>query len=271
MLNMKKTENVEPEAQKTEAQKVEAQKVAAATNVEVAQATYPEGILGSKSDKIVLLNPLGDPSRLDITTRKVDGKEIKSTCSTIVGYKFKALEDVDVPECGLGEDARKNPMSFKETGKTKHVKAGETFDLTRFEAGVLLSQPQYNANICGEGHEYAVVYTKAANAPKGADGAARVAGANLPTVSLRGLNGVSIKDLKMIDVLSFESETYTDKEGKTRNRITSRTVTKGYEKWAPMCQTVHRAPGAGSRTAEDKNVRSASAEAFLQMVAKKRG
>lgn len=251
--------------------KEEIKKEEAALNVAMAEEKIPDGILGSKSDKIVLVAPLGDPSREDVTPRIVNGKEEKTTTSTIVGYLFKALEDMDVPECGMDEDARKNNMSYKELGKTRHVKAGETFALTRFETGVLLSQAQYNARISGEGKEFTVVYQKSANTPKGTDGSAQVSGGALPTVSLRGTT-CSIKDLKMIDVLSFERETYTGTNGKPRTKITSRTIVKGYEKWEPLCHVMQRASGVGARSAaEDKNVRSASAEAFLKMVAKKRG
>lgn len=263
-LNLK---NPEPKVEETK--KDEIVKEQAATNVSIAEEKIPDGILGSKSDKIVLISPLGDPSREDVTPRMVNGKEEKITTSTIVGYLFKALEDVDVPDCGLGDDARKNPMSFKELGATKHVKAGETFALTRFETGVLLSRAEYNARITGEGKEFAVVYQKSANTPKGVDGSARVEG-NLPTVSLRGIT-TSIKDLKMVDVLTFTKEAVVDTKGNTRNKVTSRTVVKGFEKWEPMCKSMQRASGAGSRAGEDKNVRSAPAEAFLKMVAKKRG
>lgn len=262
-LNLKKNETVTNPAD-------EAAKEQAAAAVAAPEAAAPAGELGIKSDKIVLIAPLGDPSREDVTPRTVNGVEEKIVTSTIVGYLFKALEDMDVPECGLGDDARKNPMSYKEIGATKHVAAGETFALTRFETGVLLSQPQYNARITGEGKEFTVVYQKSANAPKGADGsAAKVDAGRLPTVSLRGIE-TSIKDLKMVDVLTFRREQTTDGNGKPRNQIVDRKVVAGYEKWEPLCRAAVRKaaqPGASA----DKNVRNASAQAFLAMVAKKRG
>ena len=62
-----------------------------------AEVAAPAGELGSKSDKIVLVAPLGDPSREDVTPRTVNGIEEKIITSTIVGYLFKALEPMDVP------------------------------------------------------------------------------------------------------------------------------------------------------------------------------
>lgn len=248
----------------------EAAKAEAAAAIATPEVAAPAGELGIKSDKIVLISPLGDPSREDVTPRTVNGVEEKIVTSTIVGYLFKALEDVDVPECGLGDDARKNPMSYKEIGATKHIAAGETFALTRFETGVLLSQPQYNARINGEGKEFTVVYQKSANAPKGADGSvAKVDAGRLPTVSLRGID-TSIKDLKMVDVLTFRREQITDANGKTRNAIVDRKVVPGFEKWEPLCRAaIRKATQPGVAT--DKNVRNSSAQAFLAMVAKKRG
>lgn len=258
-----------PEAN-TQDEIVKAEAAAAVATPEVAT---PAGEYGIKSDKIVLIAPLGDPSREDVTPRKEGDKEVKIVTSTIVGYKFKALEDMDIPECGLGDDARKNPMSYKAIGEMKHVKAGETFDLTRFETGVLLSQPQFNARISGEGREFAVVYQKASNTPKGADGsAAKVDTGRLPTVSLRGLNNTSIKDLKMVDVLTFRREQTTDGNGNTRNMIVDRKTVAGYEKWEPLCRQAVRKSAAPGVAADNKSVRNASAQAFLDMVAKsKRG
>ena len=248
----------------------EAVKDQAAAAVAAPETTAPAVELGTKSDKIVLIAPLGDPSREDVTPRTVNGVEEKVVTSTIVGYLFKALEDVDVPECGLGDDARKNPMSYKEIGPMKHVKAGETFALTRFETGVLLSQPQYNARINGDGKEFTVVYQKSANAPKGADGsAAKVDAGRLPTVSLRGIE-LSIKDLKMVDVLTFRREQTTDSNGKPRNQIVDRKVVAGYEKWEPLCRAAVRKP-AQPGVSTDRTSYNKSAQAFLSMVAKKRG
>lgn len=264
-LNLKKNETTVNPAD-------EAAKDQAAAAVETAgvEAATPAGELGSKSDKIVLVAPLGDPSREDVTPRTVNGVEEKIVTSTIVGYLFKALEPMDVPECGLGDDARKNPMSYKEIGPMKHVEAGETFAMTRFETGVLLSQPQFNARINGEGKEFTVVYQKSKNLPKGADGSAAAVNAGaLPTVSLRGIE-TSIKDLKMVDVLTFTREQTVDGNGKPRNVISSRTIVPGYEKFEPLCRAAVRKAAQPGVTA-DKNVRNASAQAFLAMVARKRG
>lgn len=264
-LSMKKPseENAPQAAAEDTAAKATAQAAVAAAS----EAVDPN--LGSMSDKIALVAPLGDPSREDRTPRDVGGKTEVLVTSTIVGFLFKALADMDVPECGLGEDAKSNPMSFKDMTGVRHVKAGETFALTRFETGLLLSQAAFNAKISGEGRNFVVVYQKGttAGAPKGADGsAAKVSAMKLPTVSLRGVE-TSIKDLKMIDVLTFTSQPSAD--GKSRV-ITSKTIVKGYEKWEPLTRATVRKPST-SAGISDKNVRNKSAAAFLAMVNNKRG
>lgn len=258
--------NDAPDAPATTAQEEVKKNAAAAV-----AATEPAAALndlGFKSDKIALISPLGDPSREDVTPRKgPNGQEEKITTSTIVGYLFKALEDLDVPECGMGDDARKNPMSFKDIGGSKHVKAGETFALTRFETGLLLSRPEYNARINGGGNEFTVVYQKAANVPKSADGsAAQIDSGRLPTVQLRGVT-TSVKDLPMVDVMTFERQQVKDSKGNIRNQIVNRKVVPGYEKFEPLCRTLTRQPGTGAASADTKT-RNPHAQAFLAMVKK---
>jgi hypothetical protein len=235
----------------------EAPKAAAPTNLE------------TMSDKIVLIGPLGDPSRDDVTPRIVNGVEEKITTATIVGYRFKALVDMVVPECGLGDDAKKNIMSYKDVNGTKAVKAGETFDLTRFETGLLLSRPEFNALITGEGQNWSVVYQKTRGV-KDADGVATTAGADvLPTVSLRGNDGASIKDMPFIDVLTFSKSTVPASTGDGKVRVVvDRKILPGFEKFEPLCQRAPARTSAGSASTGAPTYKKAAGN-FLAMVAKK--
>lgn len=238
------------EAQKEEAQKVEAAAVATAPN-------YSEEVLGSMSDAIAFVAPLGDPSHPDVVKDK-DGNVISTPY--IVGYRFKALRDIEVPECGLDDDARKNLMSFKDKNGKRTVKAGEEFDLTRFEMGLLLAAPEYNCRITGEGKNFTATYQVAVVKSKNGDLGTASAALKVPTVALKMDTG-SIKDYKIIDVLSFT----TDPE--TKKKI--RTINPGFEKWEPLCKVQAQMSRASSGSSTPKNIRNQKADAFLQIVAKK--
>lgn len=235
--------------------------------VAAAEAAAPaaEGAeFGAKSNMIAFVAPLGDPSRDDVTFNTVNGQREKTVTPRIVGYRFKALEAMDIPDIGTDDDFKGNPMSYKaeNLGRTRHVQAGEEFDLTRFETGVLLSPPEYNGRVTGGQHEMVAAFNFGGT--KGVDGAVAKASAlaQIPTVSLRAVNG-SIKDLQMIPVLKFTAEK-TDK-GVTRK---TREILPGFEKWAPLCiETVRASSGAGASA--PKAQRNKSCDAFLQILAKK--
>ena len=239
-----------------EAKKVEAAAVATAPK-------YEDGVLCSMSDKIAFISPLGDPSRPD-TVKDKDGK-VTST-PYIVGYRFKALADIEVPECGLDSDARKNLMSFIPENKnnTKQVKAGEEFLLTRFETGLLLAKPEFNCKVTGGGKEFTLaIQSKVVKSKTGDLGKASSA-TSLPTVALRADTG-SLKDYKIEEVLS-----YTEVTGANGTKTKQRVINPGYEKWEPYCHApAPKARRSSGGSASSKTKRNASAEAFLALVAKK--
>lgn len=241
-------------------------KVKADAVVDATAPAYAPDILGSKSATIAFVSPLGDPSRPDTTTTKeADGSTKKTVTSYIVGFRFKALEDMEVPDCGLAEDARKNLMSYnaEKVNNKKLVKAGETFDLTRFETGMLLAPPEFNGRISGEGKSFTTIFQrKEVRSSKGTLGETSSA-TEIPTVSLTPDGAGSIKDYAIIDVLSFES--IKEENGVTRKK---RTIIPGFEKWEPLCIT-HASKAKKSATTSNKNKRNMGAEAFLQIVAKK--
>lgn len=100
---------------------------------------------GSKSDKVAFVAALGDPNKPSI--RKEKKQDLPS--HKVVGYAFKALEDMDVPRA----DLKSNFQSFMDVGEmtTEHVKAGETFYLNIFETGALISESVYAGSFSGEG------------------------------------------------------------------------------------------------------------------------
>lgn len=240
-----------PKAEKQEAKKAEAAAVAMAPKVD-------DSILGSMSDKVAFVNPLGDPSHPDVTTDKDNNK---TTTPYIVGYRFKALADIEVPECGLDKDARKNLMSYIPENKNnkKAVKAGEEFMLTRFETALLLAPPEFNGRISGGGKEFSAVYqTVQVKSKKGAVGEVSSA-TKVPTVALKAERG-SIKDYEIEEVLTF---TKTEENGVVRKK---RQIRPGYEKFEALCFNPEPKARAQRSGASSKNVRNAKAEAFLAIV-----
>lgn len=258
-LSMKKPTETNAQTQDTQA------KAKAEAAVDATTPKYDADILGSKSGAIAFVAPLGDPSHPDVTsTTKPDGTVEKTTTPYIVGYRFKALEDIEVPDCGLAEDAKKNLMSYdaSKVNNKRLVKAGETFDLTRFEMALLLAAPEYNARVNGEGKGFTVAYQKnAVRSRKGTLGETSAA-TEVPTASLKADSG-SIKDYQIIEVLTCEVKKLDN--GVTRKE---RKIVAGFEKWEPLC--IAQAPRTRSSSASTpKNRRNAGAEAFLQIVAKR--
>lgn len=239
---------------KQEVMKAEAEAV-------VKAPSYDESIFYSKSGSVAFVAPLGDPSHPDVTTDK-EGK--KSVTPYIVGYRFKALEDMVVPHCGLGEDARKNLMSFIDKNATLAVKAGQEFDMTRFDTGLLLATPEFNGKITGEGKTFTAVYqSNSLKTKKGELGSVSSA-TEIPTVSLKAESG-SIKDYAIIEVLDFVDDINPVNNVKRKLR----TCKPGMEYFENLCKvqtTRTRSAGSASSTKIERNKK---AEAFLQIVAKK--
>ena len=100
---------------------------------------------GSKSDKVAFVAALGDPNKPQY--RKEEKKDIPSY--VVVGYAFKALEDMEIPRANLKRKFA-NFMDV-EPMDTETVKAGETFYLNVFETGALISQTPYAGTFSGEG------------------------------------------------------------------------------------------------------------------------
>lgn len=229
------------------------------------QEVNPE-VLGSKSGTIAFVAALGDPSRDDITPANPEKGIERRVDPTIVGYAFKALEDMLVPDCGAPEDLKENPMAYVDAHGTKQVKAGDTFYLTRFETGMLLSPEEFNGRATGGEMPVAVSYT--IYGAKAKDGStAKVSDATrVPSVALRpAKTGMSIKDIAMINVLDFT--TTKAENGQTRKK---RTIKAGFEKWASLCKERTSAPRANSGSSEAKATRNRNAATFLAIVNSKK-
>lgn len=227
------------------------------------------------SDKVSFVACLGDPSRDDITQADAKTGAPRRVDPTIVGYRFKTDVDIDVPDVQPGDDFKglKNPMSYSgDVMATRHVKAGETFDLTRFETGALISRDEFNGKILGG--ELPVAATYQITKKKTATGSIVTVDTAFPTVSLRGLNGKSVKDVPFVEVLTCQKQTVgtrKDKDGKDVPIVKkTRQIIPGFEKWSKLCEEAVKvsARGAGS-SATATNTRNQNAAKFMSMLAKK--
>jgi len=215
---------------------------------------------GSARGDLAFVCPLGDPSNPDTTKVKLpDGNIEPKVTSTIVGYKFKVLKDMEVPECGTNEGFKNDPMNHKEMA-WRAAKAGEIIALTPFETALLLSQPQFNGGCDGGEKPVSCVYQNKALKSKTGQVATVSAATAIPRVSLRASVG-SIKDFDIEDVLSY---TKTEVNGVVRK---VRTINPGFEKWSPLAATAVRKTAGGSKNAVDPTtVANKNAQAFLAFV-----
>jgi len=245
-------------AQAKQSAKVEAEKIVAEATV--SEPEIAQGVLGSKCNAIEFIAPIGDPSRPDVTTDK-NGNKTKTPY--IVGYILKALEDIEVPHCGLAEDARKNLMSFIDKNAKVRIPAGTEFQVTRFDVGLLLAAAEFNGRMTGGGKSISAVYQIASQkSAKGTLGDASAATA-IPTVSLRTDTG-SIKDYPIVECLTFE--VIPGENGTVRK---NRHIKPGFEYFENLCiapEARERRTGVGSAP---KNARNKNAQAFLDIVSKK--
>lgn len=242
-------------------------KTSAVVEAEAAVETPDENI-GIDSDKLKFVAALGDPSQDDVTyiKDKETGKVDKKTDPVIVGYRFVADIDLEVPDVAPGDDLKKNLMSYKEEEitKTRLVKAGTEFDLTKFETGLLISPARFNGKATGGQIPVSCSYANTAKKTSTGAIASTSATAAVPNIAIRAITG-SIKDVAPIPVLKFTS-TKDPKTGQTRK---SREILPGFEKWAPLCKTVVTRRSSSTGSTASKNVRNQGAAAFLQVVQSK--
>lgn len=103
-----------------------------------------KAIEGSASDKVAFICALGDPNRQQ---SRVDQRQ-NVPSFTVVGYKFEALEDMEVPEMPLRPDF-KTPLDVADSYTMVPVKKGEKFSLNIIETAVLISDTKYAGEFKG--------------------------------------------------------------------------------------------------------------------------
>lgn len=235
------------EAPAKEAPAAEAPVEAPAAPVEIPEV--PEDLLESMSDKIEFIASLGDPSNDDVTTKKQpDGTEQKVVTPTIVGYQFKALEDMEIPDCGLTIGFKKDAMNYdpEKMQNKRMAKAGEIINLTPFETALLLSPPEFNGKVCGGDKVLYLVYNQKSLRRK--DGTLNTVSdaTRFPRAALRAEKGKSVRDYPIVNVLTYE-----DAVAPNGSKIKNRTIIAGFEKWDVLCQkSVRTSAGGSGRTSK---------------------
>lgn len=217
------------EKEKTEEVVAKAEAPEAAPAVESQDVQDPT--IGSLSDKIALEAVLANPLRPDVISQKVDDKVDKVTKAFIVGYKFKALADMVVPDCGTTDQFARDYMNYADINGQKEVKAGEEFDLTPCEMAILACSKEVNKKFSG-GRDVAVCCWAKKDMDK-----VEVTAKTLPRAVLRLQNG-SIKDYPYINVVEKREE--LDENG--AKRVYGVPV-PGYDKFASLCNKQKRSAG----------------------------
>lgn len=99
-----------------------------------------KNVEGSKSNTLLFVIPLGNPA---VQQKRVE-KGTNLASSLVVGYRLKTLEDITVPVCEPGDSGEH--MDYKSISE-KPVKAGEEFDVSLPELGLLISRIEYGGVI----------------------------------------------------------------------------------------------------------------------------
>ena len=223
-------------------------------------------IIGSKSDDLIYMGVIVDPTQKDVKTigSKEDGTLQTLEGHVVVGYRFKTKKAIDkVPAFGLNPNDKDFATSIGTLGRTVKAKAGEELFLTMVETGALLLQPEYNGKVTGRdegGNGIDVSISVRRKTRGGATGAAN----NIPRVSIRSTKRGISAYTDPVD--AFKATQETSETGVVRYRRTP--ITEGpLAKFAPMAKnTAGRVSSSKSPAGETLN---SNAGAFLNAVGMK--
>lgn len=208
----------------------------ATSKVEISEEE--QRLAGTLSDKLEYVGYLADPRRSHEVTRSDQKTNQNVTLKKYegFGYAFKALVDMDIPDFGKAEGiSRKNKMAFTDANGSRHVKAGETFYLTPFEAGALFSRTEFASTLKDpeSKEDLAVMIYKSATTSTAKVHSAKA----IPTATLqftRGTTLVYLSEHYAIPLLKPTGE--KTKEGKNVWEIAG----PQFEKWSSLLDTTTR-------------------------------
>lgn len=237
------------------------------SDAEIAQHTAGVEV-GSLSPTIEFVCSLGDPSVTDSYTIKTGENMEDRKASKIVGYRFRALEDIErVPDFGTTPNFSGNRlMDAADLTNYRSVAKDEIFDLTRVEVAALLTRPEYNMAISGGETpvRLSLSFKKVnPNAPVKSV-------ADLPSAQLQIDGNGSIKDFPIMDVLTYESNATEE----SRFAVGTRTMKPEFAdtKFANLAKTGTRTGRRGGGAAKDnadkkKQTRLENGAAFQKLLA----
>lgn len=191
-----------PEAAASPAKAVSSKRSVVDQLVAAGEATYDASKAGVNSHKVAFVANLGDPSELD--RPKLKGDDGTKVFPRIVGYRFRALEDLEnVPDFGTTK-AFNGPRlnDAADVTKFRSVAAGEEFDLTRVETLAFFGTAEMG--MVATGGDTKVRCQVAFNRMKDIN---VTASRDLPSIQLTVLDGGSIKEAPFIAVLDYEPDT----------------------------------------------------------------
>lgn len=216
--------------------------------------------IGKDQYNLEFICALGDPSRME-KGKKKDSDTGKVTPKT-VGAKFRVLSRLQIPESPPQEDFAKNLMSFdKDDIQWVWHEAGDIVNLTPFEYGLLLSQPNFNTFCLGGDRPVCLTITSARK-----DKGALNAITKLPRVTLRPYGTTqTYKDTTIEPVLECKTVIVNELTGQ-RKKV--KTIIEGYEKWEPLTIQGESKRGrkAKSKTADPTKTPNEKAKTYLEML-----
>lgn len=104
-------------------------------------------IEGTKRDSLAFVSALGDPTKKQ--NRSVNNLSLPSY--RVVGYRFKVLEDMEIPDIPFKEDGVTDVLDVVDICTMRMVRAGTVVDLNLVETALLLSRPEFAGGCTGEG------------------------------------------------------------------------------------------------------------------------
>lgn len=244
----------------------------AKAEVATKQAQINPDIIGSKSDKVVFLGVIVDPTQKDKKTlgSKEKGTYQESEGHVVVGYKIGLLEDHDkVPAFGLDPNSTDFATSVGKPGNFVKGKKGDVLYLTLVETGALLLQPEFNGVVTGHGSNGEGINVSVSVRKRNNAGATDGANA-LPRVSLRSTDrGVSAY-INPDNAFEAQQERSKTESGKETIRYRRTPIKEGpLAKFAPLARNTQRS-GGGAKPQAGKVLNENSAS-FLAAVGLKLG
>lgn len=191
--------------------------------------------IGTLSGAIELIGTVSDPSKKDKEVKKNKEGQIvdENVIGRIIGYRFKALQEVTIPDVGTTVYFKEDEMDFdpKTIKNTRVVKKGEEFNLTKFETALLLISPEYNAILTEGKYASTLVVQELKGEQLRKDNRPKFP----KSVYLKG-NDVSIRKAPQFPAISVKKDKKTGQLEKT--------VNPGFEKWSAFARKRIATPAA---------------------------